>query len=163
MWIPFKSSSCGREESKLLSWVERYQGVSPWQTQRLEWKWERWSGVGLEAHIQEGNTHEPRGRRLEFNQWVCKTGKQQPHTDISKRASLAWAGGSRRAAVKAKWGRMWVWFIRSSRATKHSGHSSVSVCVSVCFKNSPPANIIKYQIIETSECCQQILKLSLNR
>ena len=49
------------------------------------------------------------------------------------------------------------------RATKHSGHSSASVCVSVCFKNSPPANIIKYQIIETSECCQQILKLSLNR
>lgn len=40
---------------------------------------------------------------VEFNQWVCNTGKRQPHTDISmKRASLLWAGGSRRAAVKGK-------------------------------------------------------------
>lgn len=33
---------------------------------------------------------------VEFNQWVCNTGRHQPHTDISmKRASLPSAGGSR--------------------------------------------------------------------
>ena len=40
---------------------------------------------------------------VEFDQWVCKTGKHQLHTDIStKGASPRWSGGSRRTAVKGK-------------------------------------------------------------
>lgn len=64
MWIPFKSSSYGRKESKLLSWVERYQG----QTQGPEWKWEVVEGGGRRgteepsrACIQDRNTDEPLG------------------------------------------------------------------------------------------------------
>lgn len=103
MWIPFKSSSCGREESKLLSWVERYQGVSPGQTQRLEWKWEAVERGGRRGTHSGREYRWAAGKTVEFNHWVCKTGKQQPQTDISmKRASLLWAGGSKRAAAKGK-------------------------------------------------------------
>lgn len=93
----------------------------------------RWSGVDAGAHIQEGNTHEPRGRRLEFNQWVCKTGKQQPHTDISmKRASLAWAGGSRRAAVKGKMRKNVSLVHQELREPQSILDTALRVCVSVC-------------------------------
>lgn len=80
---------------------------------------------------------------MEFNQWVCKTGKHQPHTDTSmKRASLPWAGGSRRAAVKDKMRKNVSLVHQELREPQSILDTPPRVRVSLCFRNSPPANII---------------------
>lgn len=109
MWMPFKSSSCGRKESKVTLPGERYSGSSGGQTQRLEQKWKAGEVVTWER------TH--RGRML-MRRILMSAGRNVGHLingfvrqeedthcthDISTEwVSLLWSDGSRRAAVKGK-------------------------------------------------------------
>lgn len=92
----------------------------------------RWSGVDAGAHIQEGNTDEPRGRL-----WSLIIGFARQENSNHKQ-TLAWKGphscgleDPREQQQKAKWGRMWVWFIRSSESHK-AFWTQLRECVCQC-------------------------------
>lgn len=97
MWIPFKSSSCGRKESRVTlegvrDGLRVWNGNGRWGRGVADRGWTQRHRGTQQAHVKGGNTNEAWEEIVAFDKCVCQRGKRQLQKDIGpERASPPWS------------------------------------------------------------------------